>query len=269
MTRKTLKVSDLDNRHKVYQHQNMQKPKISVAMPVYSLRDGKTEKAIVSVLNQTFDNIELILVDDGSLDGTEALCKGFFDRDKRVKFIRYVRNCGLPALRVNQCIEYSSADYIAYMFEDDYVFSDAYENLYKYITRNQFDFVFGRALVVGGEKANLEQISKNDILATLGDKDLRHTDLLDANKIANSSVLHKRSLFDDTGIYDPSIIARRLSDWDLWLRISKENTLHFCDVETTVVSINDPNSLGRNVPLDYIETIEYMSTDRNRNLKNR
>lgn len=267
MLNKNLRVSDLDNTHMVYEHQYATSPSISVIMPVYSLRNGKTEKAILSVLNQTLDNIELILIDDGSLDGTEHLCKSFFKQDKRVKYIRFEKNSGLPALRVNQGIEHSSAQYIAYMFEDDYMLPGAYEELLNFIEERKVSFVFGKALVVDGENDSLDEVNRDDVIVILGDKDIGYVDLLESNKIANSSVLHRRDLFEDIGLYDPSILARRLSDWDLWLRISKKYSLNFCDVDVAIVSINDPYSLGKNVPLDYVETVEYMNTERNNHLK--
>src|SRR6266567_7475011 len=77
-------------------------PEISVIMPTYCRGDsGLLERAIRSVLRQTFRDFELIIVDDGSRDRTRSVVLGFLEADHRIRYIRHEINSGLPALRVN------------------------------------------------------------------------------------------------------------------------------------------------------------------------
>src|SRR5262245_34007779 len=78
-------------------------PEVSIILPTYCRgANGLVKRSIDSVLNQTFSSFELIVMDDGSTDGTSELVSGYARVDDRVIHIRHESNCGLPALRVNE-----------------------------------------------------------------------------------------------------------------------------------------------------------------------
>ena len=79
------------------------KPDISIILPTYCRGDnGLLKRAIESVLAQTHSSFELIVMDDGSTDSTAEVVSGYVNTDDRVIHVRHERNCGLPALRVNE-----------------------------------------------------------------------------------------------------------------------------------------------------------------------
>ena len=90
--------------------------KISVIMPVFN--SGKyLETAINSVLSQTLNEIELFLIDDGSIDGSSELCDNFALKDKRVKVI-HQKNAGICKVR-NVALNMTHGEYIAFIDHDD------------------------------------------------------------------------------------------------------------------------------------------------------
>lgn len=113
-------------------------PLISIIIPVYN--PGKhLKKCMDSILNQTYENLEIILVDDGSSDGSELLCDEFAALDDRVKCI-HQRNMGVSAAR-NMGIQISSGDYYHFLDSDDYMELYAYEHMLNIIRENKCDAV--------------------------------------------------------------------------------------------------------------------------------
>ena len=99
---------------------------ISVIVPVYKTEEY-LERCVNSILNQTYKDIELILVDDGSPDKCPAICDTFAQMDERVKVIHKV-NGGVSTAR-NTGLEIATGDYIAFVDSDDYIELDMYEKM--------------------------------------------------------------------------------------------------------------------------------------------
>lgn len=108
---------------------NMSVPLISVIIPVYNV-ETQLRKCADSILAQTYPNIEMILVDDGSTDRSTSICDSY-DADARVKVI-HQSNGGLSSAR-NAGIDASSGDYIGFVDSDDFIAPDMYESLYRMI----------------------------------------------------------------------------------------------------------------------------------------
>ena len=100
--------------------------KISVIVPVYKV-EKYLERCVDSIINQTYKNLEIILVDDGSPDNCGAMCDEFAKKDERIKVI-HKENGGLSSAR-NAGLDIATGDYIAFVDSDDRITSDAYENL--------------------------------------------------------------------------------------------------------------------------------------------
>jgi glycosyltransferase involved in cell wall biosynthesis len=105
----------------------MQKEKISVIVPIYNV-ENYLNRCIDSIVNQTYENLEIILVDDGSPDDCGDICEQYSDSDKRIHVI-HKRNGGLSSAR-NIGIEYASSDYIVFVDSDDWLDLNMIELLY-------------------------------------------------------------------------------------------------------------------------------------------
>ena len=105
---------------------------ISVVLPVYNV-ERYIIKCMNSVLSQTYKNIEIILVDDGSQDRCPEICERYAKKDKRVKVI-HKENGGLSDAR-NAGIKVANGEYITFIDSDDYVDNDYVEFLYNTIEK--------------------------------------------------------------------------------------------------------------------------------------
>lgn len=109
---------------------------VSIIVPVYNVEMYLT-KCIESILKQSYKNIEVILVDDGSRDKSSALCDAFALRDSRIRVI-HKENGGLSDAR-NAGMDLCSGSYIIFIDSDDYIDTNTIEELYKEIKNNNAD----------------------------------------------------------------------------------------------------------------------------------
>jgi len=105
-----------------------EKPLISVIVPIYNIEDC-VETCVDSILSQSYENIEVILVDDGSTDGSGSICDNYAKKDKRV-FAIHKKNGGLSSAR-NAGIEKMNGEYVTFVDGDDALRPNCIEKLYK------------------------------------------------------------------------------------------------------------------------------------------
>ena len=111
-------------------------PKISVIVPVYNV-EKYLRKCIESILNQTFREFELILVDDGSTDSSGKICDEYALKDSRIKVI-HKENGGASSAR-NAGLDVAKGEYIGFVDSDDWIEMDMYGELYRLIKENNTD----------------------------------------------------------------------------------------------------------------------------------
>ena len=103
-----------------------ERPLISVIVPVYKVEEF-LPKCVASIRGQTYENLEIILVDDGSPDGCGAMCDGYAREDARIKVI-HKKNGGLSDAR-NAGIDIARGEYIGFVDSDDWSEPEMYETL--------------------------------------------------------------------------------------------------------------------------------------------
>lgn len=113
------------------------KPKISVVMPVYNTEQYLNE-SISAVLNQTFKDFELILVNDGSTDNSLKIMENFAQKDSRIKLINLKKNGGAGNAR-NEGIRHIRGKYTIFVDSDDKMYPQMLEKLYNYAQHNNLD----------------------------------------------------------------------------------------------------------------------------------
>ena len=103
-------------------------PKVSIIVPIYNV-EKYLDRCVQSLVNQTLNDIEIILVDDGSPDNCPSMCDEYAHKDNRIKVI-HKQNAGLGYAR-NSGLEVATGEYVAFVDSDDYVDMTMYESLYK------------------------------------------------------------------------------------------------------------------------------------------
>jgi glycosyltransferase involved in cell wall biosynthesis len=190
----------------------MREPRVSIIIPTFN-RSGLITRSIESVLNQSFRDFELIIVDDGSTDNTEAVVKSL--PDERIRYIKRETNSGGSAAR-NVGIRQARASLIAFQDSDDVWMPD---KLSKQLIAlddpaSSPGVVYSGFLHIRGEKTMYLPGSK------VVQKDgWIHGQLLLGNFISTQTALVRRESLDQAGYFDESL--PRLQDWDLFLRLSK------------------------------------------------
>jgi len=111
-------------------------PLLSVIVPVYKV-EAWLDRCVASVAGQTYDNLEIILVDDGSPDGCPALCDGWAEKDCRVRVI-HKENGGLSSAR-NAGLDVCRGEFVAFVDSDDWIEPDYYSQVLSRMLRQQGD----------------------------------------------------------------------------------------------------------------------------------
>ena len=188
-------------------------PKITVLMPVYN-GAAYVREAVESLLNQTFQDFELLIVNDGSTDDSMAIVSSF--KEPRIKIVHNERNLGLIAT-LNRGIKLARAPYIARMDCDDVCLPERLAKQAGYLDRNPDCAVIATKIITFGPD--------NDELGIWNDDDnfATRTEILRrlprANCIAHPSVMIRTEALAKYN-YDPRQIG--CEDYDLWLRMAAD-----------------------------------------------
>ncbi len=202
--------------------QNTEAPTVSVILPTYN-RAHLVGRAIQSVLRQTWENLELIIVDDGSTDDTGEVVRDF--KDERLRYLGYGHNTGAAAAR-NRGIRASRGRYVAFQDSDDEWMPRKLERQVK---------AFAEASPATGvvytgfwrSRGNRKRYHPSTLrhLAGMIPSDFRrlqgniHCALQRGNWVTMQAAMVRRECFDQVGGLDERL--SRFQDWELWLRISK------------------------------------------------
>lgn len=189
------------------------KPEISIIVPVYNV-ESYLVRCIDSILNQSFRNFELILVNDGSTDDSLNICKKYLNIDKRIKLISQA-NKGLSAAR-NTGLKYASGDYICFVDSDDFVEKDYLLLLLKSIEKYNSDISMCEYYLTNdkGKQYSVEKFNEPQNIITLSGKEVFsyfYKDNYVPNVVAWNKIYKKRLFdsvkYDEGYYYEDELIA--------------------------------------------------------------
>jgi len=156
-------------------------PAISVIVPIYNM-EQYLDRSIKSLLNQSFSDVEILLINDGSTDKSLDICKKYEKIDSRIKVVDKA-NGGVSSAR-NKGLKIASGDYIGFIDPDDWIETNMYESLYRKITNADYDIAMCNYVEDNNTtikevriQTNKEVLNKEDIIKWLianliGPKDL-------------------------------------------------------------------------------------------------
>ena len=139
------------------------KPMVSVIVPVYNA-EQTIRRCVASILDQQFTDLELLLVDDGSTDGSGAICDEFAARDARVTAI-HQKNAGVSAAR-NHALDLAQGVYLQFLDSDDWITPDATRSLVRAAEAHRCDLVIADFYRVVGERLSRKGDIDEDSLLT-------------------------------------------------------------------------------------------------------
>lgn len=209
---------------------------ISIVIPCYN-RKNIILDALNSVLNQTYRNIEVIIVDDASTDNTYELFENF--SDNRVRYYRYEKNQGACYAR-NYGVERARGKYIAFQDSDDIWHADKLEKQYADIINSKADFVY-----CGMNRAD----KKNKLSFYYPQNDYKGKDavlgqLLVDNMISTQTILMKKEVSEKIQF---DVTFRRYQDWDYAIQAAKAGVNMYYRKEALVDSEIQANSISATV----------------------
>tara|TARA_B100000029_G_scaffold301281_1_gene294177 strand:- start:33804 stop:34880 length:1077 start_codon:yes stop_codon:yes gene_type:complete len=196
-------------------------PVITVLMSVYN-GERYIQESIESILTQTYENFEFIIIDDGSKDKTKELIRSY--DDKRIKFFVNKKNIGLTK-SLNIGLKFSKGKYIARMDADDISLPDRLEKQVNYMNINKDIDICGSWAKTIGE--NFGEIRKYPV-----NHDEIKCNLLFNNIMCHSSVMMREKIFSDGKVkYDPSILYAQ--DFEFFARLI--NTYIFANIPEVLI----------------------------------
>lgn len=172
---------------------SQEKALISIIIPVYKV-EKYLEKCIQSVINQTYENLQIILVDDGSPDNCGKICDEYAKKDHRIEVI-HKSNGGLSDAR-NKGLEIAKGEYIGFVDSDDYIEADMYEVLYNLLKQYNADVSICNFYTVSQGKIAIKNVDS-------GIKEYTRIEILKEILLDNNiqsyawNKLYKKELFDE------------------------------------------------------------------------
>lgn len=186
----------------------MNEPLVSVIMGIYNC-ESTLERAVKSIVNQTYKNWELILCDDGSKDDTFHIAENLAQDEKRILVIRNDKNQGL-AYTLNHCLEYVKGKYVARMDADDVSFPERFDEQVRYLENHtEID-------LVGSNRIIFDEEREYGLRGSIEFPNSRS--MLYGSPFAHPTVMLKRSVYQKLNGYTVSKNTKRAEDLDLWFR---------------------------------------------------
>ncbi|WKV07997.1 glycosyltransferase family 2 protein [Thermoanaerobacterium sp. CMT5567-10] len=187
---------------------------VSIIMPTYNC-EKYIEQAINSVINQTYKEWELLVIDDGSEDNTVEIIKELSKKDSRIRFVKNEKNQGVSATR-NIGISLANGNWIAFLDSDDMWDKTKLEKQMKYAEKTSAEFLFTGSSYINEDGEYYKGIFE------VPDK-VTYKKLRNHNVISCSSVLIKKRLFDNIKMEKDDMHE----DYAVWLRILRTGILAY------------------------------------------
>ena len=214
----------------------MNKPLVTVGVAVYN-HECYVKQCIDSVLDQDYDNIELIIIDDGSPDNSLNVIQACLEQrgSPRHVYLSSRSNKGM-CNTLNEIAQKSHGKYISYIGSDDYWLSNKIREQVAYLeTRPECTLVHSNSSRVDSQGQFLKHM---DYSGRDNSGDLFEALIKRTGGINTPSHLYRTSVFNDIGYYDPQF---RFEDTDFWLRLTKQHSVGYINATHTCYRWHDNN----------------------------
>lgn len=200
-------------------------PKVSVCIPAYN-GEKYIEKAIESVLRQSYTNFELVIIDDASKDKTKEIVNSF--SDKRIRFIKNEINIGMVE-NWNRCLDNAIGEYILLLGNDDFIAENCLEKkVNAFDINDEICLVFSSSYIVNETDKIVMRKRPFHSEQLFDGKDLGRRSFIRKNLYGEpSNVLFKREVSKKVGCFDNRICYS--TDWDYWMKLCLLGKAYYID----------------------------------------
>jgi alpha-1,3-rhamnosyltransferase len=198
-------------------------PLVSVVVPSYN-HEAYIEKCIISVINQTYKNIELIVVDDGSTDRSREILESL---QKQYGFVLVFQDNQGISKTLNRAIrQYAHGKYITGSSSDDFMMLDKIERQVNYLESDpDCSLVFGKVYMVDSQGQIIEGFTVVDPVEDPV-KSVQFEGLIERNCIPAPSIMYRKDKWEECGGYDEDSL---IEDWGLWLAFAYSGKIVYLD----------------------------------------
>lgn len=233
-------------------------PKVSVRIPSYN-HEKYIRECIDSVLNQTFQDFEIVITDDASTDGTADIIREY--RDPRIKLYVFKQNQGCTCA-VADCVKRCRGEYIANLCSDDAWEKDKLEKQVAFLEKNPgFGAVFTKVKIIDEDGCDFD--NENHFYFRAFDVENRPREqwlryfFLNGNCLCIPSVMIRREIYQSMHCQDKRMA--NLADFDLWVRFCMEHELYILDDKLTKFRVrsNEANASGNRLDTQIRSRFEY------------
>lgn len=186
---------------------------VSIVLPVYN-GQKYISGAIDSILQQSYKNIELIIVNDCSTDSTLEILKEYEKKDARIRIVNNPQNMKLPK-SLNIGFREANGDYFTWTSDDNMFKLDAIEIMVQFLENNEADMVNANCIAIDENGTEIEVIQQRD-----------PQNVITGNRIG-ACFLYTRKIAEKVGEYDPLFFLAE--DYDYWIRISLQGKIDHID----------------------------------------
>lgn len=181
-------------------------PLISIVLPIYN-GEKYMRMSIDSILSQTYNNWELLIIDDGSTDCTAAIAQDYILKDSRVHYYKNPENMRLPKT-LNRGFSLAKGDFLTWTSDDNYYYPTALETMHNALVQQGKEFAFASCDVINGD---------GDIVECITVSDAAKKSIVGTNPVG-ACFLYSRKVYETVGEYDPEMTL--VEDFDYWQRSS-------------------------------------------------
>ena len=184
---------------------------VSVIIPVYN-QEKYIEQCLNSVVNQTYTNLEIIVIDDCSTDSSINIVNNFMNKDNRIKLIELPENKGVSTAR-NTGIDMATGDYICFIDSDDVWVLNKIEKQVKFMNENNYEFIYSNYAYLSERHKN-SNINNNRNKTTNVPKKITYKEAIKNTTIFVSTVMLNMHKLTKEQIYMPNYeIAQDTATW--------------------------------------------------------
>lgn len=209
--------------------------KISVLMGIYNCQ-STLEQAVNSIINQTYQNWELIMCDDGSTDNTYNIAKELEKKDNRIIVLKNNTNLGLNQT-LNNCLAVASGEYIARMDGDDDCVAERFEKQVDFLENHRAFDIVSSEMIFFDESG---EWGKNSVIEKPQAKDV-----VVGSPICHAPVMMRKKCMDEVGGYTVDKRMLRVEDVNLWIKLYTKGYRCYNIQEPLYRMRNDKNALNR------------------------